>query len=226
MIIPKIDGWKGERAVGERTAEGLCYIVGAGERTGDTLIPVPGDLVIAADGGLEWLDNMGLAPDLVVGDFDSLGGPPVGDHVVVLPQEKDDTDTMAAVRLAEAQGYRRFAVYGGTGGRFDHTLANLQLLTWLSRRGYENRLYAPDWVAAAVTDGALVFPAGGAGTVSVFCQGDRAQGVTLEGLKYPLHDAALTCEFALGVSNSFTGRPARVAVEKGTLLVVWARANA
>lgn len=210
--------WEPEQGPGP-----LCCIVGAGERTGDVLSPADGDLIIAADGGYDWLSDMGVTPHLLVGDFDSLSEIPAGTHVVCLPREKNDTDTMAAVRLAMERGYRRFRLYGGTGGRFDHTLANLQLLTWLARRGCENRLCAPGWMAAAIDGGALSFPAGAEGTVSVFCQGERAEGVCLEGLKYPLSGAVLTCEFSLGVSNEFTGQPSRIAVEKGTLLVVWQR---
>ena len=201
----------------------FCHVVGAGERTAELPVPRPGDLVIAADGGYDWLRDMGLEPDVLVGDFDSLAEVPARPGVVRLPKEKDDTDTMFAVRLGLERGYRNFRIYGGTGGRFDHTLANLQILTWLARRGCGNTMYGPAWTAAAVTDGALSFPAEQQGIVSVFCQGDSAEGVTLEGLKYPLADATLTCDFALGVSNEFTGAPGRVSVKKGTLLVVWER---
>lgn len=200
-----------------------CSIIGAGERTRDVIALAPGDLLIAADGGYTWLRDLGLTPDVLVGDFDSLGEVPDFAGVVRLPKEKDDTDTMAAVRLAMERGYRNFRLYGGTGGRFDHTLANLQILTWLARRQCGNTLYGPAWMACAVTDGELRFPAGQAGMVSVFCQGDAATGVNLEGLKYPLVDATLTCDFAVGVSNEFTGAPGRVSVGQGTLLVVWER---
>lgn len=200
-----------------------CYLVGAGERTQDRPTPGPGDLVIAADGGGAWLTALGLAPDLWVGDFDSLGEIPAGPAVVRLPVEKDDTDMMAAARLGIERGCRHFDIYGGTGGRFDHTLANLQILTWLARRGCGNTLYGQGWAASAVSGGELRLEGRAGGVVSVFCQGDAARGVTLEGLKYPLTGADLTCEFPLGVSNSFLGVSARVAVEEGTLLVVWER---
>ena len=78
-----------------------------------------------------------------------------------------------------------------------------------------------NWTAAAITDDSLTFSADHWGTISVFCQGDRAEGVTLEGLKYSLKDAVLTCDFPLGVSNSFTGAESRVTVGKGTLLILW-----
>lgn len=202
---------------------GLCHIFGAGERTGDVPTLALDDLLIAADGGYAWLRDLALTPQVLVGDFDSLGHVPDLPNVVRLPKEKNDTDTMFAVRLAYERGYRRFCLYGCTGGRFDHTLANLQILTWLARRGCENTLYGPNWLASAVTDGSLDFPGERQGMLSVFCQGEVATGVRLEGLKYPLADATLTSEFALGVSNEFTGVPGRVSVEQGTLLVVWQR---
>lgn len=201
----------------------VCYIVGAGERTEDVLTPRPGDLVLAADGGYLWLTEMGIEPDQIVGDFDSLLEIPNRPGVVCLAKEKDETDTMAAVRLAVEQGCREFHIYGGTGGRFDHTVANLQLLTWLSRRKYVNRLYGKNWIAAAVTNGALCFPPSARGMLSVFCKGDTARNVCLEGLKYPLVHATLTCDVALGVSNEWIGQPSRVAVGEGTLLVIWER---
>lgn len=199
----------------------VCYIVGAGEFFDGGFAPGPGDLVIAADGGYRTLLNRGVAMDLVVGDFDSMGLRPDHPNVVALPAEKDDTDMMAALRLGLDRGYRSFRLYGGTGGRVDHTLANLQSLVWLSRRGSRGYLVGGGWTAAAITDGALTFAAGHQGFVSVFCQGDRAEGVCLRGLKYPLTDATLTCDFPLGVSNEFTGEESSIAVGKGSLLVVW-----
>ena len=186
--------------------QGTCYIVGAGTFYDRDFAPGAGDFVIAADGGYRTLLERGTPMDLVVGDFDSMGSRPDHPKVVDLPVEKDDTDTMAAIRLGWDRGYRTFRLYGGTGGRMDHTLANLQSLVW---------------TAAAITDGSLAFSADHRGTLSVFCQGDRAEGVTLEGLKYPLKEAVLTCDFPLGVSNSFTGAESRVTVGKGTLLVIW-----
>ena len=201
--------------------DGTCYIVGAGTFYDRGFAPGAEDFVIAADGGYRTLLERGTPMDLVVGDFDSMGVRPDHPKVVDLPVEKDDTDTMAAIRLGWDRGYRTFRLYGGTGGRVDHTLANLQSLVWLSTRGGRGFLVGENWTAAAITDGSMDFPADRRGTLSVFCQGDRAEGVTLEGLKYPLKDAVLTCDFPLGVSNSFTGVESRVSVEKGTLLLVW-----
>lgn len=200
---------------------GICYIVGARPLDGALGPREEGDLLIAADGGLASLERLGEEPDLVVGDFDSLGRVPRGEKVTVLPREKDDTDTMYALRLGLERGFRRFLIYGGLGGRLDHTVANLQTLVYLNRQGAFGLLAGEGMCAVAVTEGTLVFPAGLRGYCSVFSAMGEAGGVTLEGLKYPLDRADLTGAFPLGVSNEFTGVPARVRVEKGTLLVLW-----
>ena len=201
---------------------GICYVVGAGEFCPRGLTPGPGDLVIAADGGFAALEGLGLSPDLVVGDFDSLGHRPDHPHVVALPVEKDDTDMHSAIRLGWERGYRAFRLYGGTGGRIDHTLANIQSLAWLASQGGRGWLVGPDWTATVLSDGgALTLEAGRQGMVSVFCLGDRAEGVDIQGLKYGLTDGVLTADYPLGVSNSFLGGESRVSVRRGKLLVLW-----
>ena len=201
---------------------GICYVVGAGEFCPRGLAPGPGDLVIAADGGFAALEGLGRSPDLVVGDFDSLGHRPDYPHVVALPVEKDDTDMHSAIRLGWERGYRAFRLYGGTGGRIDHTLANIQSLAWLASQRGRGWLVGPDWTATVLSDGgALTLEAGRQGMVSVFCLGDRAEGVDIQGLKYGLSDGVLTADYPLGVSNSFLGGESRVSVRRGKLLVLW-----
>lgn len=197
-----------------------CYLVGAGEFTARDFAPVAGDLVIAADGGYAPLAALGVKPDLLVGDFDSLAVRPTGVPVRAFPVEKDDTDMGLALAEGFARGYRQFALYGAGGGRMDHFVANLQLLGGASARGAQARMVCEGLDVLAVTDGTLVLPARDAGTVvSVFCHGSQARGVTLRGLKYPLTDAALTCDHPLGVSNLYASDGATVTVAKGTLLV-------
>ena len=201
---------------------GICHVVGAGEFCPRGLTPGPGDLVIAADGGFAALEGLGLSPDLVVGDFDSLWHRPDLSHVVALPVEKDDTDMHSAIRLGWERGYRAFRLYGGTGGRIDHTLANIQSLAWLASQRGRGWLVGPDWTATVLSDGgALTLEAGRQGMVSVFCLGDRAEGVDIQGLKYGLSDGVLTADYPLGVSNSFLGGESRVSVRRGKLLVLW-----
>lgn len=232
-----------------------CYIVGAGDFTPRGFVPVPGDLVLAADGGYRALYSLGYTPDLLLGDFDSLGDLPLPPDLPVLrfPARKDDTDTGLALRHGLDRGFRDFALYGCAGGRVDHLLANLQSMARVSRLGATIRLAAPEYDAWALTGPApdtsapdalapdasapdasgpaphapggpaatLTLPDRPGGTlVSVFCHGDRAEGVTLTGLSYPLDGADLTGDFPLGVSNRrLEGQPATVSVRRGTLLI-------
>ncbi|MBO4283864.1 MAG: thiamine diphosphokinase [Clostridia bacterium] len=198
----------------------ICRIFGGGEfAPAAPFAPEPGDLVIAADSGLEVVRRLGLTPDLVVGDFDSLGKTPTGDNVVTLPVEKDVTDAAAAVSLGRERGYSRFAFFGCTGGRPDHTFAAYQLLADLAARGERGLLFGDGFTVTAIKDGALSFPALSAGTLSVFSVGGDARGVTISGVYYLLSEATLTPTFPLGISNSFTGKPVSIEVKDGTLLV-------
>ena len=181
-----------------------------------------GDLVIAADGGLTHTQKLGVTPHIILGDFDSLGYTPEGANV--FPVEKDDTDAMLAVRRGLAMGYRQFLLYGSLDGpRLDHTVANFQTLQFLADNGGAGVLVGENTLVTLVKNGSLSFPAGCEGTVSVFCHGAKARGVTLEGLYYPLEKGTLTPGFPLGASNHFTGLPARITVEEGSLLVIWER---
>ena len=200
----------------------VCFVVGAGSVAPELHLSVrPDDLLIAADAGWLTVKKMGLVSHLVVGDFDSLGHQPDHPNTVVLPTVKDDTDMHAAIKLGLERGYTRFALYGGTGGRLAHTLANLQLLDGLTRQGCSGFLVGDGTVATAVYNGTIEFPDCMKGYISVFCASGVAKSVTLSGLKYELDNAELSGSFPLGVSNEFTGRSARVSVEDGTLLVLW-----
>lgn len=182
------------------------------------------DVVIAADGGLEHVRKLGIVPDVILGDFDSLGYAPEG--ASVFPVEKDDTDAMLAVRRGLSLGYRSFLLYGSLDGpRLDHTVANFQTLQFLCDHGAFGVLCGISTMAAVVKNGSISFPSGCKGHISVFCMGPDAYGITLKGLHYPLENGTLTAGFPLGVSNHFTGEPAEISVENGSLLVIWEGKN-
>ena len=203
---------------------GKCIIFCAAEF--DTLAEAirPEDHVIAADGGLKYTQALHITPHEILGDFDSLGYTPEGAEVY--PREKDDTDAMLAVRRGLALGYREFLFYGSLDGpRLDHTIANFQTLQFLADNGAWGCLVGRDYLVTVVKNGGITFPAGREGTVSVFCMGADAHGVTLKGLYYPLEDGVLTAGFPLGVSNHFTGEAAEISVKDGSLLILWDRKN-
>ena len=203
--------------------EPVCHIVGGGEFDERKFSPKSGDFVIAADCGYRHLKQLGREADLLLGDFDSLESIPEHPNVVRLPVEKDDTDTMYAVRVGLEKGYTRFIIHGALGGeRFDHTVANIQTLLFLTMRGAKGRLLGGDGtVITALHNDVLCLSEEHKGYLSVFSVGDRAEGVTLSGVKYPLENSSMTNDFPLGVSNEFTGVPAEIQVKQGTLLVIW-----
>ena len=161
-----------------------AFVFAAGSYYGLPERPAEGDWIAAADAGYTACRAAGFRPDLVVGDFDS-STEPAGETVLRLPVEKDDTDTLHALRLGLERGCRDFVIYGGTGGaRPDHTLANLQCLLFLAAHGARGRLYGDGIVWRALSRERMDFPAAARGTLSLFCMGGEARGVTLRGLKY------------------------------------------
>ena len=198
-----------------------CFIIGAGSFYG---LPVPArdtDTVIAADGGWRVCRELDITPDLLLGDFDSLGEVPDFGHILRLPVEKDDTDMVRAVKEGLAKGEKEFHLLGGMGGqRSDHTVANMQTLAYLAAHGAKGWLYGDgERYTAICGPDTLTLASRDNGILSVFCLGADAEGVTIEGAQYPLADAALTADFPLGVSNHFTGKAVRVAVRRGCLLI-------
>lgn len=198
-----------------------CLIVGAGDFFYNMPMPQASDYIIAADGGYSYLREAGITPHVVIGDMDSVSEMPVHEQVIRLPREKDDTDMMAAIKLAIEKGCNSFHIYGGTGGRMDHTIANIQSVAYITKTGAEGYLYDKDMVLTAVADGSLEFEEVCEGMLSVFSLSDAAEGVTLTGLKYLLNDAQVTNSFPVGISNEFIGVKSRITVKKGMLLVLY-----
>ncbi|MBO5859629.1 MAG: thiamine diphosphokinase, partial [Clostridia bacterium] len=199
----------------------VCYIVGAGDCDSLPIIKIKNDLIIAADGGLNHLNEFGIKPDIVIGDFDSFGAVPDGDNVIRLKPEKDVTDLFAAVEAGLEKGCDRFEIYGATGGRLDHTLANIQLAVSLAEKGISHVVRGVGFSFCAIKNSKLSFPSDKQGYVSVFAHSDNCFGVTINGLKYELDNASLSNSFALGVSNEFVGKESEISVENGTLIIIY-----
>ena len=199
----------------------VCCIFGAGEYYGNPPELSDAQFVIAADGGYEYLRHHELRADLIIGDFDSLAEVPQHDNVRMLPTEKDDTDMFAAIRAGIDEGCGVFHIYGGTGGRLDHTLANIQCIAGLAGEGMRGFLHDRDTVITAIKDSAICFPAECRVTISVFAHSDTAEGVCECGLKYPLTGAVLRNNYPLGISNEFIGAPACIEVRSGTLIIIY-----
>ena len=201
-----------------------CVIFCAGEFSGLVQPIAENTLVIAADGGLRHTQAIGLQPDIILGDFDSLGQIPEGAQVY--PVEKDDTDSMLAIKQGLSLGCHRFLLYGSLDGpRLEHTVANFQSLQYLADHGARGYLVGNSQIVTVIQNGSIHFPAHFRGYLSVFCLGADARGVSIRGAKYQLDGQTLTAGFPLGVSNQFIGEDTTIAVDEGSLLLIWDRAN-
>ena len=203
---------------------GSCIIFCAAQFHGLAKPLNPDDFILAADGGLIHTQTLGITPNGILGDFDSLGYTPKGS--TVFPVEKDDTDAMLAVRKGLELGYREFYLYGSLDGpRLDHTVANFQTLQFLCDHGAYGYLIGKDYIVTAVKNSTLHFSKASTGIFSVFCMGSDAEGVTIQGGKYDAQNVTLRAGFPLGVSNHFEGNDVTVSVENGSLLVLWDTCN-
>ena len=214
----------------------------------------PDDFIACADGGWLACFSMDFNADIVIGDCDSLSASHIseikerGIKMVVHPREKDDTDTMLCARYGLAHGFDRFLIVGGIGGDFGHTIANLQVLSFLADMdceaeivtGRERILMAVGKVAAIdpctadaagarsieegevdASPGAMVFSGQPGGRFSVFSYEGQSTGVCIENAKYPLTNAALTHSNPIGVGNEFINTShVKVSVQSGRLLVI------
>ena len=200
-----------------------CFIFAAGTFYGLRECPQKEDFVIAADAGYRICQQLGIVPDLLLGDFDSMEQPEEFPDVHRSPVEKDDTDTMLAVKTALEHGCDTIYIYGGTGGkRLDHTLANLQTLWYIRRNGARGYLYDDDFIWTVLENESFTIERTVEwGLFSAFCLGDRAEGIDESGFQYSLKDAVLTADFPLGVSNHIMEPTATVTVRNGALIIGW-----
>ncbi len=199
----------------------ICHIFAAGDYYGN-LTTCKDDLVIAADAGYNHLKRLGVEPDILLGDFDTIGQIPSHlKNVIRFPAEKDYTDTHLAINEGKAREYTQFAIYGAIGGkRLEHTIANLQLASDCAKNGYDMLLTDGKTFVYTLHNSNIEFEKAHHGKISLFCMSDKAIGVTVEGLKYTLDNAELSNGFPLGVSNEFIGEKAKISVQDGTLMII------
>lgn len=201
--------------------ERTCVIFGAGNEYPEKINIPEGCLIIAADGGLKKLNELNVTPDRIIGDLDSLEEAPKNGNFTLLPHVKDTTDTFEAVQIGIKEGCHTFYIYGGTGGRLDHTLANIQLAAQLSKQGKLVYIYGDNYIITAITDRKIYLAAKDSGYVSVFAHSDVCKGVSIKGLFYETDDTELKNDFSLGVSNEFIGKTAEISVKSGTLIIYY-----
>lgn len=176
------------------------------------------DFFLYCDSGLRHQKELGVAPSLVVGDFDSHEKPGSG-IIIELPREKDDTDTIFGVRKALDMGYREFVLLGMTGGRMDHTLANLFILDLLAQHGARG-LIVDDWCEMERVGSEWKTIPDSFPYFSIIAWKGRVEGVDIENAKYPLLNASIDPSYQYAVSNEPLKGGARVRVGKGSALLL------
>ncbi|WP_051544822.1 thiamine diphosphokinase [Butyrivibrio sp. MC2021] len=215
-------------------SEPKCIIISAGHFVPMEIPIGEEDMVIACDAGFIYAEQLGILPDLIVGDFDSMSEAGAlamrslreisesdPDRIVKLNVKKDDTDTLMAVKIALSKGYRKFMLYGSLGGqRMDHSIANLQTLLFIKHNGGTGYIIEENRIVLIAENETVRFHRGNSGMISIFSVSEVSKGVTIRGLMYSLEDGELRNDFPLGVSNEFIiDEEAEITVREGTLLI-------
>ena len=178
------------------------------------------DFIVFCDSGLKHLEALQVNPGLIVGDFDSHDNPHLDVETIVLPCEKDDTDTVFAVKEAIKRGYNEFLLIGVIGARLDHTLGNVSILLYLDSLGKKGTII-DDYSEMEIVSSEPVYIDDSFAYFSLLNIYGIAKGITIENAKYPLNNAEITCEYQYGVSNEVTpGMTAKVTVKEGKLLLI------
>lgn len=179
-----------------------------------------GDFYICCDSGLKHREGLDIVPDLIVGYFDSYENPQLNIETITLPREKDDTDTVFAVKEALSRGFQDFLLVGVIGGRLDHTLGNVSLLLMLDAQG-KTATALDDFSEMEIVSGQPVQIQDCYTYFSLLNISGTAQSITIKNAKYPLDDAEITCEYQYGISNEvLPGKIAVVTVNQGRLLLI------
>ncbi len=197
-----------------------CIIFGAGVYDNTAVNIQNGDFVIGADAGYEKCKQFNITPDIIIGDFDSAENIPVGENIIKLPVHKDVTDLYAAVQEGLKNNCDEFHIYGGLGGRPDHSFANFSLIVSLAKKNKKAFLYGENFIITAIMNTNYRLQAKKGATVSVFSWSEKSKGVSLTGLEYELKNAVLERDFSLGVSNSIVDTNAEISVKDGILLIM------
>lgn len=179
------------------------------------------DFIICADGGYQYARRAGITPHLLMGDFDSITEE-VPSHIETrtFSREKDDTDTGLCVKAAIESGYQDILIVGGLGGRFDHSVANLQTMASAAAQIKSVAMIDEKNFVTILINSRINIPRKTGYHLSLFSFSEKCQGVSVSGVHYPLSHYTMTNQFPLGVSNEFEADEAIISVENGTLLIV------
>ncbi|MCR5101247.1 MAG: thiamine diphosphokinase, partial [Butyrivibrio sp.] len=172
------------------------------------------------DSGLKHMDKLGVKPGLIVGDFDSHEKPDLDIETIVLPREKDDTDTFYGVKKGIERGYDEFLLIGVIGARFDHSMVNISVLLYLNENGKKGTII-DDYSEMEIVSEKPVHISDKYSFFSLMNISGKAEGIDITDAKYPLKDGIIRCEYQYGVSNEvIPGKTATVSVKDGNLLLI------
>lgn len=200
-----------------------CVIVSGGEYSSLSFID-SSYFVIACDKGYEYTQMANVVPNIVLGDFDSCKKPIPSDiNTLVLPVEKDDTDTTYAIKYAIKNGAKEIVLTCALGGRLDHLVANIQSCVYAVKCGVEISLKSDDCEIFFMTNSERCFEKRAGYSFSVFSVTEKCSGVCLSGAKYPLKNAVLENSFPIGVSNEWLDSSIKVTVSNGILMIIMSK---
>src|SRR3990172_11397496 len=183
------------------------------------------DLIIWADGGLKFAKKLGLKPDALIGDFDSLKEKEIleaerrGARILKFTPEKDKTYTQLALEYAISSGAKEIIMLGSLGGRIDHLLANLHLLKLGTEKGVEIRVVDENNEIRLI-DSAITFKTKRGETLSLLPFSDKVTGIYTEGLKYSLENGTMVSGNPYGVSNVAVSSKVRIKIRSGLLMMI------
>lgn len=233
MIKATKAGKEGENMEGtELVSSAKCFVIGAGDFGLDCLpdYDEERDVLLAVDGGLSYCGKLSLEPDVIIGDFDSVDEElseaileierRCPQKILRLKPEKDDTDMLVALKWGLAKGFRIFEIYGGMGGRLDHTLANIQCLLYLKNQGAEGYLMGNQDCILTLADESRFFQPSMEGYLSLFSL-EKESIVSIANMKYPLSSYRVTNDYPIGISNEFLpGKSGCITVHAGAVAVL------
>jgi len=184
------------------------------------------DFIICADGGYNHAERFGIKPDLLIGDFDSISVTSESEtEKITYPAEKDDTDTGICLQTAIDKGFTDILIIGGLGGRLDHTISNIELITGKIHLADHIMIRDKSNACTVIRNSSITIPKGTSKYVSVFSMTEKSTGVSEKGVKYPLNNVALPFGSTLGTSNEIVDEYAVISVNDGILLIVFSDEN-
>ncbi len=198
-----------------------CLIIAGGDYA--PIRPKRGDFILACDRGYAWCKREGIVPDLILGDFDSYAGAlPAQIPALRYPVEKDDTDTMLAVRRAKEQGFDHVRLCCCFGGRLDHLLSNVETLHYAAALGMEAEAADENNDLRVLRPGSYTIPYREGWSLSLIALTEQVTGLTIRGAKYEVENAVLRKPTTLGQSNAFV-TDVKLSFDSGVLALVCCR---